>query len=336
MHRDGGINYLGWTRASGQSSPAPTAKIHSATLEQQKVLGDLSLPVIARPPRHDPYVVAVIDDGVQWDHPYLGAHLWQNPKEMTGACDQDDDGNGYFNDCIGWNFHDNSSDPRPSWGWSHGTQSAGLIVAIANCADLDVRIMALRTQGNGSRLPLSGLLRALNYASEHGARTILLSQRWALDGTNPDDAEKAAQFEAAIDLARERGCLLVCAAGNNKEDIFQQRCEPASSGLTKPHVLTAQGVGPGFGSTATASQWGEQLIVAPGGNNIRTIGVKKDREVRFGATSAAAAIVAGVSAVVATHRNIRDPAELKARLLSCRDQHATDLQGRLIDLRYLT
>lgn len=316
---------------------APRTSLRS--LELQESLRALTPPVLGRPPRAAPYVIAIIDDGVQWNHPYLAAHLWRNPKEMTGECAKDDDGNGYINDCIGWNFHASSSDPRPSWGWSHGTQSAGLIVAVANNADVDVRIMALRTQGSGSRLPLSGLIDAIKYASNHGARTILLAQRWALDRAEPGDQEKIAMFERAIELAGHRNCLLVCAAGNGREDISMQRCEPASSGLTLPHVLTAQGVGPGFSSSAFASKFPNELIVAPAGNDIHTITVKADRQARFGGTSAAAALIAGASAVVATYKGITDAAKLKARLLSCRNPaaiHPTPLEPRLIDLKYLS
>jgi subtilisin family serine protease len=51
----------------------------------------------------DTVVVAVIDSGVETDHPALVAFLWRNPGEIPGN-GIDDDGNGYVDDVHGWNF----------------------------------------------------------------------------------------------------------------------------------------------------------------------------------------------------------------------------------------
>jgi cell wall-associated protease len=48
-------------------------------------------------------VVAVIDGGVDSSHEDLKAVLWRNPKEIAGN-KKDDDGNGYPDDVLGWNF----------------------------------------------------------------------------------------------------------------------------------------------------------------------------------------------------------------------------------------
>ncbi|OLP90482.1 hypothetical protein AK812_SmicGene27929 [Symbiodinium microadriaticum] len=54
-------------------------------------------------------VVAVIDSGVQLDHPDLRDMLWTNPGEIPGngvprPNTVDDDGNGYVDDVHGYNF----------------------------------------------------------------------------------------------------------------------------------------------------------------------------------------------------------------------------------------
>lgn len=49
-------------------------------------------------------VVAVIDDGVQLDHPDLAANLWENSAEKNGTVGVDDDGNGYVDDIYGYDF----------------------------------------------------------------------------------------------------------------------------------------------------------------------------------------------------------------------------------------
>ena len=55
-----------------------------------------------RQPR-DTVVVAIIDSGVEVDHPDLDDNLWRNPREVAGN-GRDDDNNGYVDDIHGWNF----------------------------------------------------------------------------------------------------------------------------------------------------------------------------------------------------------------------------------------
>lgn len=50
-----------------------------------------------------PVVVAVIDSGVEIDHPGLKANMWKNPNEVPNN-GKDDDHNGYVDDIHGWNF----------------------------------------------------------------------------------------------------------------------------------------------------------------------------------------------------------------------------------------
>jgi subtilisin family serine protease len=48
-------------------------------------------------------IVAVLDSGVEIDHPDLVGKIWVNAKEIAGN-GKDDDGNGYIDDVNGWNF----------------------------------------------------------------------------------------------------------------------------------------------------------------------------------------------------------------------------------------
>ncbi|HZE89382.1 MAG TPA: S8 family serine peptidase, partial [Verrucomicrobiae bacterium] len=74
-------------------------------------------------------LVAVIDTGIDLQHPDLQANIWTNPGEIPGN-GVDDDGNGFIDDVHGWDFANDDNDPTDDNG--HGTHVSGTIGAIGD------------------------------------------------------------------------------------------------------------------------------------------------------------------------------------------------------------
>ena len=153
-------------------------------------------------------LVAVIDSGIDVNHPDLAPAVWVNPGEIPGN-NIDDDGNGYIDDVRGWDFYDGDADVVSAE--RHGTHVAGIVAASAgNGAGIagaapGVSVLPLRFIGPGGGAT-SDAIAALEYAVAAGAR--VSNNSW---GGGP----YSAALEAAIGAAGAAGHVFVAAAGND-------------------------------------------------------------------------------------------------------------------------
>lgn len=180
-------------------------------------------------------IVAVVDEGVNWQHPDLAANMWVNTKEIPNN-GIDDDNNGYVDDVRGWDFYndDNTVYDRVD-GDRHGTHVSGIIGAAGNNAtgvagvNWHVRIMPVKFLGPYGGDDFSGAM-AIEYAVDNGARVINCS--WGGQGVSD-------VLSQAIDYAAQHGVLIVCAAGNDGVSIDSTPFFPASSDATNVITVAA-------------------------------------------------------------------------------------------------
>ena len=131
-------------------------------------------------------VVAVIDSGMQLDHPDLAPNVWTNFREVPGN-GADDDGNGYVDDVHGIDLTTTRPAQDLSDGNGHGTHVAGIIAAAANRRGVvgvafRARIMTVKVLAADGAGTTSAVAEGIRYAAANGARIINLS----LGGDQPD------------------------------------------------------------------------------------------------------------------------------------------------------
>ncbi|MFC1974460.1 S8 family serine peptidase, partial [Chloroflexota bacterium] len=157
-------------------------------------------------------VIAVIDTGVDWDHPDLAANIWSNTDEVVDG--NDTDGNGYIDDIRGWDFVNSDNDTMDDNG--HGTHCAGTASAVTNNSigvagvSWNCQIMPAKVLNQYNSGSVTDVVNAITYAADNGANIASMSL-----GSYAD----ASTLRDAVDYAYGQGVIMFAAAGNhNKND----------------------------------------------------------------------------------------------------------------------
>jgi len=183
-------------------------------------------------------VIAVLDTGIDYNHQDLVGNIWTNPGEASCTDGKDNDENGFFDDCIGWDFttceqfkepkegvaqeciKTKSADNTPMDGNGHGTHVAGIIGAVGNNGNgvsgvmWQVKLMAIQVLNDKGVGQNSDLISAIDYLvlmKKRGENIRVINA--SLGGNEYDPS-----VELSIRKANAEGILFIAAAGNGGDD----------------------------------------------------------------------------------------------------------------------
>lgn len=187
-------------------------------------------------------VVGIIDTGIDWTHEDLVDNIWQNLAEdadgdgrvleWNGSMWQfdpgdengiDDDGNGYVDDFVGWDFRNNDNDPFDGHG--HGTHVAGTVGANGNNSKgvagvtWDVQLAGLKFLSDSGSGYTDDAIEALDYAVNMGFR--ISNNSWG------GGAYSDALYES-LENARDNNHLFIASAGNAGKNTDNYTHYPSS------------------------------------------------------------------------------------------------------------
>lgn len=264
--------------------------------------------------------IAILDTGVDYNHPDLAANISLNLADQEGDS-KDNDSNKFTDDYLGWDFVNNDNSPYDDE--MHGTHVAGLAASLIGVAP-KATVIPVKVLGpfGGDMATLAG---GIYYAVDRGAKIINMS----LGGSS-----SSATLARAMSYAEARGVLVVVAAGNDAEDIDLNPTYPAS--LTNANILVVAATDLAGALTDYTNVGPIAVDVAcPGGSDSdggllsafhkNRLGKKY---VRAQGTSMAAPLVSGVAALVLSANPNFKAQDIK-NLIIARGVERSEYQGRV-------
>ena len=264
-------------------------------------------------------VVGILDTGIDWEHPDLVHQLainadedingngtfepWSSALEINGVRgdlnEVDDDGNGYVDDVIGYDFvdqqirnvgDDRMRDPIPFDEQGHGTSVAGIIAAQADnligIAGLarDARIVTMRAFDATGNAEEDDIAAALVYAAVTGVDVVNMSFG---DGVDSPVLRDVVSFAASM------GVVMVSSAGNT--GAISRQYPAGYDDVIAIGATTADDEKAFFSSTGSLvfmSAPGDKILTTAVGGRYRTVN----------GTSFSSPYVAAAAAMLLEHR----------------------------------
>lgn len=247
----------------------------------------------------DTIVIAILDSGFQPAHEDLRDNVWYNPFEIADD-GIDNDGNGFVDDIIGWDFPSNSSTHRVT---SHGQSVAGIAGARGNNGigvsgvNMDVRLMLLSIGG------VPDIIAAYDYVIEQrrrynesgGAAGAFVVVTNASFGQPNVFCSQQPVWGGMYDLLGEVGVLTAGATVNSNYDVDVQGDMPSTCpsnfllSVLNTNINDQKHQGSGFGKNS--------IDLGSPGQDSYTITLNNEYNV-FGGNSAAAPHLTGAIALL--------------------------------------
>ncbi len=223
----------------------------------------------------DDVVIAVIDTGVNYNHPDLRANILTNPKEIPNNY-FDDDGNGYVDDVAGWDFA--NKDSMPIDDGMHGTHVAGIAASAVTGVAPNAKILAIKVLNAFGGGDLASIKAGMLYAVDRGANVINLSLGMDTFAMTPSQIKTIAnEYRTTLEYAKTHNVIVAAAAGNGfpQDEVFEELAGKGYNIEKYPHLpssiassnLIAISSVDSAGALAVYSNYSATLVqvAAPGG-----------------------------------------------------------------------
>lgn len=251
--------------------------------------------------------IALIDSGANLQHARLQGSWWTNTTEVPSD-GIDNDRNGLIDDIHGYDFVRDQGDVIDPWG--HGTWLADMMAGHSATGDsglaTGVQIMPLRVLGDLGRGDGDDVVAAIRYAVDHGAQIISL----------PLDVAHSDALMSALGHARDRGVLVVVAAGN------QSAAEPSALAQASGRfnqIISAGAIAPDGSRLPESNQVGRSgafQIDAPG---IYRAVNSDDQEVVYRGTSVATGWLTAAAALAWSENRSLNASQIRELLAATGD-----------------
>jgi thermitase len=277
--------------------------------------------------------VAVIDEGIDFNHPDLAGNIWTNPFDPVDGVDNDN--NGFIDDVHGWDFlsDDNSVfDGRPGSSIdSHGTHVAGTIGATGgNGAGVvgvnwNVGIIAtkfLGPQGGSTADAVKALDYIIDLKTRHGLNIIATNNSWGGGGFSQallDAITRAAKADILFMAAAGNGDILGIGLNNDATPNYPSNYNTTQGSTTEPAALYDAVIAvaslTSSGARSTFSNFGPTMVDlgAPGSGIWST--TPNNSYSSFSGTSMATPHVTGAAALYAAIQLVTTAPQIKQAIL---------------------
>ena len=253
-------------------------------------------------------------------------------KDSHWANGTDQDGNGFKDDLIGWDFVNNDNDPFDDNG--HGTHVSGTIGAMGGNGtgvvgvDWNVQIVAMKflsASGSGS---VAGAVQAINYFTDESVRAVQSAPTENFVATNNSwgGGGFSQALSDAVTQAALKDILFVAAAGNSSVNTDYTANYPSNlstiGGASYDAVISVASL-TSSGALSSFSDYGAATVdlAAPGSSIYSTL--PGGGYGTMSGTSMATPFVTGAVALYASANPTATAEQIKAALLASTDSTAS-------------